>query len=267
MERYSDKKQIGRGAFGSVYKVINLNGDTIALKIVEIKNQRMGEEAKKEVTLLEKISLPDCFPSLVCYFKSFIQNSTIYIEMEYIDGPSLHTFAEKNRNKANFPKNLIAIIGDLTPGLIYLHSKGIIHRDIKPENIMIKKTNLQPKLIDIGLGCLYKKNLSCYNASQECCFGKDGTPYFMAPETLLDRVAYPESDIWSLGASIYFAATDTHVFEPKIETYKSIIEKAKEPISLKSTKNIKLDTLIKLMTERNVYERINENEILSFIKN
>lgn len=269
MEKYSVEKKIGKGSFGSVYKVLNLNGDHLALKVVKIRSIRHAQEAEKEVEVLKLISKP-CMPSLACYYGSFIKEGSLYIEMEFIEGINLKVFAEKNIGSKKFSSFLLAIIADLVPGIKYLHSKGIIHRDIKPENIMIDKKKSQPKLIDVGLACFPKSYLEC-DGNRICCLGKGGSPSFMAPETLLDGIAYPESDIWSLGVSIYDAATREPLFPlPKNVPAKELIaylmkEVQYSPVTLLPTGNTKLDELLTLILQKDFTKRISADEILNII--
>ena len=264
MERYSVEKEIGKGSFGTVYKVMNLNGDTLAVKEIKILSARQAEAAQSEIDILRMISKP-CIPSLVCYYTSFIRNNSLYIEMEYIDGMNLYEFAQKSGNNKKFPSFLVSIMADLIPGLKYLHSKNVLHRDIKPENIMIDRKKVQPKLIDVGLACLPKPYLEC-DGNKSCCLGKVGTAFFMAPETLLDGVAYVESDIWGLGASIYYAATNHYVFEPKVKNITNLMKAMQDnPVELLSTNDPKLDSLLSLILQKDFNLRISADEILNII--
>ena len=264
MERYSVEKQIGKGNFGKVYKVMNLNGDTLAVKEVKLGSARQAEAAQNEIDVLRMISKP-CIPSLVCYYTSFVRNNNLYIEMEYIDGINLYTMAQRSGNNKKFPSFLLAIMGDLTPGLKYLHSKNILHRDIKPENIMIDKKKIQPKLIDVGLACFPNQYLEC-DGNKSCCLGRTGSPNFMSPETLLDGIAYVESDIWSLGASIYNAATNHYVFEAKIGDIANLMKAMQDnPVELLPTNDSKLDSLLSSILQKDFNLRISADEILNII--
>jgi serine/threonine protein kinase len=263
MEKYSVEGEIGKGSFGKVYKVMNLNGNHLALKVIQIRNKYHAQEAQKEIELLKLISQP-CAPSLACYYNSFMKDETLYIEMEYIKGPNLHVFANAKRQSPAFDKFLLSIIGDLVPGLKYMQSKGIIHRDIKPENIVIDQVNKQPKLIDFGLGCLPKIHDEC--PGKRCCLGKNGSAYFMSPETLLEGKSYFESDIWALGASIYNASTSFNVYEPlepKLEEL--IFEMRTYDVGLVSTKNPDLDNILKLMIVKDYTKRITLDQILQLV--
>lgn len=270
---YEFLAQIGKGSYGSVFKV--KKGDKIiALKVLRFNSEKQKENIQNEIKLLSEISIPECHPSLTCYYDSLTQDNKIFIEMEYIDGVNLEDFARSKRKDQNFIRYMFDILADLTPGMIFLHSKNLIHRDIKPENIIIKLPENQPKLIDVGLACHSQKNEKCSitksstlnNKKETCCIGGAGTPFFMAPETLLRNIAYFESDVWSLGASFYFVLTNHHVYQPKIQTYPALQMAARENIELLSTNNLWFDEILEGMTQRNVNDRTNEKNIIPFVE-
>jgi serine/threonine protein kinase len=279
MEKYDLQKELGKGEFGSVWKAINKsNNKIVALKIVDVGTRK--KEALKEVELLRNISTPKCFPALACFYDYYVddKDNKLYLEMEFIEGITLTEFSEKFENSVKLYKYLVAIIGDIVPAIQYLHDHGIIHRDIKPDNIMIDQKN-QPKLIDIGLACtIYKKEDLLGNNIEKCfvpgtfkkipcCRGNAGTPHFMAPETLLNAMSYFVSDIWSLGATMYFSATGKNVFEP----YRQTMEALKQLVELEDvpelkTPNVILNSLVRRMLQKEVAARITTKEIMDFME-
>ena len=80
--------------------------------------------------------------------------------------------------------------------LEYIHKLGIVHRDIKPENILLDKERKKLKLVDFGLGNIYKKN----ELVKTAC----GSPCYAAPEMLSGK-PYDGfySDLWSCGVVLY----------------------------------------------------------------
>ena len=73
----------------------------------------------------------------------------------------------------------------------YAHSKGVIHRDIKPENIAFDSQKKQLRILDWGIGRLYKPGVkNKYN----------GTRHYASPENLMGLEYYDyQNDIWSAG--------------------------------------------------------------------
>ena len=264
MNRYVVTDFLGKGTYGSVHKAYNVNG-VIALKVIPLETEKIMKVAEREVELLKRISNP-CVPSLACYYNSFIEKNDMYIEMEYIDGPNLAEFANKYRsqsslvtdNQKRFIGKLVAILKDVIPGLSYLHSHGIIHRDIKPDNIIIERTKLQPTLIDVGIGCLTAHKEEC---PKECCLGRIGSIPFMAPEVIVQQQAYYESDIWSLGATIYRVLNGENVYPAKkIKLYMEQVER--DPVILNLSDNNKLNTALESMLIKDYTQRVKLNELL-----
>jgi serine/threonine protein kinase len=89
--------------------------------------------------------------------------------------------------------------------LIYLKELKVLHRDLKLENFLLKDTDdlSNIKLIDFGLS----RNISS-NFKQSI----SGTPYYVAPETLLQQASI-KSDIWSLGVILYVLLSGTVPFK------------------------------------------------------
>merc|ERR1712139_217836 len=85
----------------------------------------------------------------------------------------------------------------MVSGLIYLHEKNIIHRDIKPANVLVNEAGIV-KLADFGAS---KKMSGTETVAIENTTLK-GTPYFMAPEVLMQKGHGRKADVWSLGATV-----------------------------------------------------------------
>jgi len=260
---YNYIQKLGEGTFGEVWKA-EKDGKIIAVKKLEILGKEMKAAALKEVELLKKVS-EKCIPSLVCFYDSHMEDDTLFIEMEYIEGVTLDKFSEPLRYNLKLNKYLLAIIKDISLAIKHLHSFGIIHRDIKPENILIDKNN-QPKLIDIGLACLTGEySCSLKGKPVDCCRGTSGTPLFMSPETLLNNVSYFVSDVYSLGASIYYAYSGENLFYPPPRNLNTLYRLVREERDIKlKSESISLNNLVNNMLLFSPVDRIKVNEILKF---
>ncbi len=151
-------KQLGKGNYGTV-NLVEKNDKLLAVKYISLPdNEKVRQIMLKEVDNLKLLSSP-CSDFVVCYHGSRIINNTLLIEMEYIDGVTLlnyFTILYREVDKPVYLNLCLAVLKDITNGLNYIHSKGIIHRDIKPDNILISgktKIQIKAKIVDIGLGC------------------------------------------------------------------------------------------------------------------
>lgn len=209
-DKYVIESFVGEGTYGKVYKAIDNNNTYVAIK--EIINISKKQNFLNEFENLKKIQDDNCNKNIVCP-KNLFQNSTterMYLVTNFIDGLEMNKIVKDCSYEC-----FINIIIDILKTLDYINSKGMIHGDIKPENILCVKSDngYYPILIDFGFSCLIEKSL-------QGCEGKVGTPLFMAPEVITKGIIYKNSDIWSLGISIY----DSIIEEP----YKNINMKTKK---------------------------------------
>jgi serine/threonine-protein kinase 24/25/MST4 len=126
---------------------------------------------------------------LTRYFGSRAYGSKLWIVMEFIDGGSLH---DKIKKSGPFTEAQIAVVvGEILKGLEFLALESKFHRDIKGANVLISKLG-RVKLADFGA----TKELTG-SAKEAKTFV--GSPYWVAPEMLLQNAYDKKVDIWSLG--------------------------------------------------------------------
>jgi serine/threonine protein kinase len=127
-------------------------------------------------------------------------NTITYLVMEYVNGLTLaeHVKAEGPMSEAKAVRAIVQV----AEGLHFAHKNGIVHRDVTPGNILLP-TKGQAKLSDLGL----IKDLETDLGLTRQNIGM-GTPCFMAPEQFRNaKHAGVRCDIYSLGATLYFAVT------------------------------------------------------------
>ncbi len=165
IEKKTDKKRIGKGQQGSVYKI-----DDHVLKIVDFpeneqRKQRFIALFKKEKdaleTLSEKEETKDYLPPL-CYVEYDDKHG--YIVQKYEKVTTLKDFLKNMKDgKKTWRLDVsIPFIENLHKGVEAIHKAGYLHRDLKPENILIRFDKLTtPSIIDFGLACKMKEDGTC----------------------------------------------------------------------------------------------------------
>ena len=265
--------KLGSGGQGTVWKArVKSTGNIIALKIIKIKGtyserQVIANQTKTEIDNLVKISSPRCQPYLACYYASHFDpmRSEMLIEMEYVEGMDLDKWAKQNKSKPYFYAYLMAIMIKLCEAIKHINNLGLIHRDIKPQNILIRKD--EPVLVDFGLACQSKIcRTGTPDLSFTCCYGKAGTPVFMAPETIEDK-SYFVTDIWGLGATIYYVASGRYHYPfVNVNDTKEVLQTIiyQQPFLL-NTPSYKLNNAINSCLNKNYLNRITVDQLLSLL--
>jgi len=192
--------ELGKGAYGSVYKVRRLQDNEIyALKKVPMSklNAKEKENSLNEVRILASVS----HPNVVSYIDAFYDDSssTLCIVMEFADDGDLESKINKHiKLKKKFPEHEIwHIFKNIVLGLKSLHDKKILHRDLKAANIFMNKKGVV-KIGDMNVSKIIKQGL---------LYTQTGTPYYASPEVWKDKPYDFKSDIWSLGCLLYEMTT------------------------------------------------------------
>lgn len=191
--KYMLGDEIGKGAYGRVYKGLDLeNGDFVAIKQVSLENiaQEDLNIIMQEIDLLKNLN----HKNIVKYLGSLKTRSHLHIILEYVENGSLANIIKPNKF-GPFPESLVAVyIAQVLEGLVYLHEQGVIHRDIKGANILTTKEGLV-KLADFGVATkLTEADVNTHSVV--------GTPYWMAPEVIEMSGVCAASDIWSVGCTV-----------------------------------------------------------------
>ncbi|MEM8684068.1 MAG: serine/threonine-protein kinase, partial [Pseudomonadota bacterium] len=117
-----------------------------------------------------------------------------YIAMEFVPGMPLKKFTDPNRLLA--PKRALELAAATAEGLDYAHAQGVIHRDIKPANLMYNPKDGSLKISDFGVARLTDNNRTKTGIVL-------GTPMYMSPEQLAAEDLTGQSDLFSLGVTLY----------------------------------------------------------------
>jgi tRNA A-37 threonylcarbamoyl transferase component Bud32 len=204
--RYALLGEIGRGGMGVVWRA----QDQVIGRQVALKELRLPEGAEDAGVFQERVlrevrtggRLND--PAVVTVYDVVHESGSTYIVMELVEAPTLSDLV---RRTGPLPSWQVAAIGEqLLSALKAAHDAGIVHRDVKPGNVMIAP-NGRVKLTDFGIAqAIDDPRLTTSGMII-------GSPAFMAPERVEGREAMPASDLWSLGATLFFAVEGVVAFE------------------------------------------------------
>ncbi len=201
--RYEITGELGRGAMGVVYKALDPTiGRTVALKTMRLDvhgldAQEMVRRFQNEARAAGVLN----HPNIVTIYDAGEQDGIFYIAMEFIEGTTLHELLTEKRVLAT--EEVLQYTRQISRGLDYAHSNGIVHRDIKPANIMIT-ANGTVKIMDFGIA---KSGGQVTNTGQVL-----GTPNYMSPEQVKGRQLDGRSDLFSMGVILYEMLTGEKPF-------------------------------------------------------
>ena len=142
-----------------------------------------------------------------------------FFTMDFIDGLPLSKFAR--RVKIDSQVVIADLCATIADAVQYAHEQGVIHRDLKPDNILMTANGV-PVITDFGLA-KELDSMTMLSMTGEVM----GTPAFMPPEQASGRTSETDqrSDVYSLGAILYWLLTSHEPFEGKsmVETLTLVV--------------------------------------------
>src|SRR5437773_1077957 len=205
--------ELGRGGMGVTYlardKVLRRR---VALKVIDtptLSTHRDSQTARERFLREARAAAALRHPNVaaVYHFGAAPDVSRCFYAMELVEGETLET--RVRRHGPLNPKVVVEIATQIAQALTAAAAQGLIHRDLKPGNIMLKPgnagaTELEVKIIDFGLA----KAVADAGREMDITHGEFvGTPNFASPEQFESRPVDVRSDIYSLGATLWFALT------------------------------------------------------------
>ncbi|MEU5880268.1 serine/threonine-protein kinase [Spirillospora sp. NPDC047279] len=205
--RYRLVSELGSGANGTVWR----GHDELLDRAVAIKELRLPEDLSEDDRVvfyrrtLREARAPAQLrsPAIVEVYDVVIEQGRPWIVMELIEAPSLEQLVE--RSGPISPAQAAHIGKQLLSALSVAHKAGIVHRDLKPSNVLLDGDRVV--LTDFGLA------YSSGSVSLTKTGHFMGSPAYVAPEVAAGEKATPQSDLWSLGATLYAAVEGRPPFE------------------------------------------------------
>jgi hypothetical protein len=197
--RYQVLEQLGRGGMAVVYRVRDSSrGEELALKQLVLKasarDRELRAQFEQEFYVLAQLS----HPSVIAVYDFGDDEQGPYYTMELLDGGDLSTRAPLDVQTA------CELMVQLCSSLSLLHSRKLVHRDISPRNVRCTPEG-SAKLIDFGA-----------MLPMGPCLQSVGTPSFVAPEVVHHLPIDARTDLFSLGATLYFALTGRKPFAARV---------------------------------------------------
>jgi hypothetical protein len=197
--RYQIEQVIGTGGMGIVLKGFDTNlNRPVAIKVLVphlahsgVARQRFAREARAAAAVVHE--------HVVAIYNVESEEETPFLVMQYVPGRSLQDRVELEGPLA--PEEILRIGMQAAAGLAAAHAQGVIHRDVKPANILLENSVERALLTDFGLA------RAADDASLTHSGIVAGTPHYMSPEQARGDSAEARSDLFSLGAVLYFMAT------------------------------------------------------------
>jgi eukaryotic-like serine/threonine-protein kinase len=205
--RYELQETLGKGGMGVVWRA----HDRLLRREVAVKEIRFPpggdgsqiENAAARVMREARAAASLNHPNAVAVFDVTKEQGRAFIVMELIDAPTL---SEVVKEQPITPERAAEIGLDVIDVLQIAHSRGLVHRDVKPANVMVQRDG-RVKLADFGIVSV--KGDPKLTASGAIM----GSPQYMAPEQARDETATAATDIWALGAVLYFCVEGKPPFD------------------------------------------------------
>ena len=202
--RYSIERELGRGGMGIVLLARDVALDRpVAIKLLPPhlatrpdERERFLEEARTAAGLAH--------PNIVPIHLVEARGELVLFVMGFVDGETLRDRVERAGPLA--PRLALKLLQEVAWALGYAHQRGVIHRDVKPDNILIERATERALVTDFGI--------ALGRRTAESAGGPIvGTARYMSPEQACGEPVDARSDLYSLGATFFYALTGRAPFE------------------------------------------------------
>jgi hypothetical protein len=203
--RYSIERELGRGGMG----IVLLARDVALDRLVAIKllppavaaNEQFRERFLREARTAAGLSHPNIVPIHTVEE----QGDLVFFVMGFVDGQTLRERVE--RMGPLTPRATMRLIQEVAWALGHAHQRGVVHRDVKPDNILIERATDRAMVTDFGIA-FATAGTGPGEAGEVV-----GTARYMSPEQACGEPVDARSDLYSLGATAFFALTGRAPFE------------------------------------------------------
>src|SRR5947209_1713845 len=255
--RYSIERELGRGGMGIVLLARDVALDRpVAIKLLPphlatqpAERDRFLQEARTAAGLAH--------PNIVPIHLVEARGELVFFVMGFVDGETLRDRVERAGPLP--PRLAMKLLQEVAWALGYAHQRGVIHRDVKPDNIMIERATERALVTDFGIALGTR-------AAESAGGPVVGTARFMSPEQACGEPVDARSDLYSLGATFFYALTGRAPFEgthlPAIRT-KHVYETAPLVQTLRPELPAKLAAVVDRLLRKAPAERFQTGDDLA----
>jgi len=199
---------VGKGAFKETYRVEDMNGRPLALKLVD--RRKIGlDRTEREISALKRCNsdrIAKVMDSQI--FKAPDERVFDLVVEEFLDGGSLD---DRLKTRPFNRSEVIGLAVGLAQAVRDMYPLQIVHRDIKPANIMFRQSSPEPVLVDFGL----VRDLSQTSLTATWQAVGPGTPFYASPEQLNNDKPLIDwrSDQFSIGVVLGHLLTSRHPYQ------------------------------------------------------
>ncbi len=236
--RYLRVREVGRGGMGVVWKAWQTDLERyVAIKQMtpalwsETEQKRFLREAQTAARLSH--------PNIATVYDTGVHEGKSWIAMEFIEGDPLSTFTtsvpgavtrhgppERRSSKLLPLRHALEVLKEAAEAVEFAHQKGVIHRDLKPHNLMLSRGGGRVYVMDFGLA-------RPVQTRDGITLGDSilGTPPYMSPEQARGDALDRRTDVYSLGAVLYFLLAGRPPFQGNspAETLMLVLAEDPEP--------------------------------------
>ena len=249
--RYSIERELGRGGMGIVLLARDVALDRpVAIKLLP---PHLATQPHERDRFLQeaRISAGLTHPNIVPIHLVEAHGDLVFFVMGFVDGETLR---ERVERAGPLPPRLgVKLLQEVAWALGAAHQRGVIHRDVKPDNIMIERATERAVVTDFGIA-LGRRSEGAEQAGGLIT----GTARYMSPEQACGEPVDARSDLYSLGATFFYALTGRAPFDaanvPAIIT-KHVYERAPLVQALRPEVPAKLSAVVDRLLRKAPSER------------
>ena len=202
--RYSIERELGRGGMGIVLLARDVALDRlVAIKLLP-RHLAASVESRDRFLREARTAAGLSHPNIVPIHAVEQAGDLVFFVMGFVDGETLRERVVRAGPLS--PRVAMKVFQEVAWALAYAHQRGVIHRDVKPDNILIERSSDRALVTDFGIAVRGRPG---EGGTGEVV----GTARYMSPEQALGEAVDARSDLYSLGATMFFALTGRPPFE------------------------------------------------------